>query len=853
MRYKIIIALVFACCALLLAWAVSRAAFTEMLSTVENITAPNERLRIVHDLAGKISAMDQLQKKEAIKNPGNYNRFYRQSKQMRKVLDTLKNLYSTDSIQLVRIASVEQLLVERDKQFVNYLKVREVLVNNKSFSQQVKNFNALVTKNAARTDSTIVTSEQKTMTTTLVPEQEDTRSFLGKLFSRRKPAEPEKSFRIVNEENIKRDTIAVSNDGRMVKDLKRSLRAIETTQKQNSASFIDKEEELATANTELINEMLNILRKVENEAVAQIEESSIQAKQVVNTGISRISMIMLVFFGLTIVLLYFILTDITKSIRYRKALEAARDEAEFHGRAKQRFLSNMSHEIRTPLQSIIGYSELIRQQIHPQRKDIDAIYYSSEHLLQIVNEVLDYNRIVSGKFTFANETFAIRSLLEEVILILQPQAEKKNLRLKTDFELDHLGYISGDPFRLKQILLNLIGNAIKFTEEGEVSLSAFYKRKGNDLHFTFIVNDTGIGFSEKDATQIFGEFEQTERPGSNLKEGAGLGLAIVKALVEGQGGRIYAKSKVGQGSSFTVYLRFTNAEQPKTNQALPMEVDTNMEVWVVDDDQLILDLCSLILDRNGIRFRCFNSPKAMLSAELTSQVRFILMDLRMPELSGTALFDLLKPKLSTEVKVFAVTAQVLPEERALLLAQGFDGVVMKPFREQELLALFESTLTGDASVHATAAYSTGTPLVKAATDDVPEPGLRNNGQTTVLARNLQHVHVEEVVFDSSYLEKMTFGDHEQLRKILNRFVEDTEDDIEALKKSVSGGDVEQASLYVHRLAGRIAQIGSRPLAAEFRKVELHIREHADLKNEQKEEIFELIPRLAQLVFQIRNF
>jgi signal transduction histidine kinase/DNA-binding NarL/FixJ family response regulator len=808
---------------LFLAWAVSRAAFTEMLSTVENITAPNERLRIVHDLAGKISAMDQLQKKEAIRNPGNYSRFFKQSKQMRKVMDTLKNLYSTDSIQLVRIASVEQLLVQRDKQFVNYLKVRELLVSNKSFSRQVKSFNALVTKNAARTDSTIVTSEQKTMTTTLVPEPEDKRGFLGKLFSRRKLQEPEKSFRIVNEENIKRDTIALTNDGSMVKDLKRSLRAIETTQKQNSASFIDREAELATANTELINEMLNILRKVENEAVAQIEESSFQAKRVVNTGISRISMIMLVFFGLTIVLLYFILTDITKSNRYRKALETARDEAEFHGRAKQRFLSNMSHEIRTPLQSIIGYSELIRQQIHPQRKDIDAIYYSSEHLLQIVNEILDYNRIVSGKFTFATESFPIRNLLEEVILILQPQAEKKALQLKTNFELDSLGYISGDPFRLKQILLNLIGNAIKFTEKGTVSLSAFYKRKGDDLHFTFIVNDTGIGFSDQDAAQIFGEFEQTERQGTSLKEGAGLGLAIVKALVEGQGGRIYAKSKLGQGSSFTVYLRFTQAEQPQTSKVLPMNLDTKMEVWVVDDDQLILDLCSLILSRNGIRVRCFNSPKELLALQIPVQVRYILMDLRMPELSGTALFELLKPKLSPDVSVFAVTAQVLPEERTQLLDQGFNGVVMKPFREHELLSLFKT-------VDETNPTFTDDPAI------VPEAK-----------------YGEEVVFDPSYLKKMTFGDQEQLRKILDRFVEDTEDDMEALKSSVSSADVAQASLFVHRLAGRIAQIGSRRLAAEFRKVELRIRETPDLRREQQEEVTALMPRLTYLVSLVKNY
>src|SRR5690606_11427757 len=132
-----------------------------------------------------------------------------------------------------------------------------------------------------------------------------------------------------------------------------------------------------------------------------------------------ISIIMVVFFFLTVLLLYFILTDITKSNKYRAELEEAKDEAEYHGMAKQRFLSNMSHEIRTPLQSIIGYSEIIRKDEHPKRKDIDAIYNSSAHLLQIVNEVLDYNRIISGKFTFTDKAFDIVKLLNEVVSVMR--------------------------------------------------------------------------------------------------------------------------------------------------------------------------------------------------------------------------------------------------------------------------------------------------------------------------------------------------------------------------------------------------------------------------------------------------
>jgi signal transduction histidine kinase/DNA-binding response OmpR family regulator len=813
LRPKIIIALVLACCALLLAWGVSKVAFTEMLNTVANITAPNERLRIVHKLAGNISAMDQLQKKQAINEPGNYEKFYAQSKQLRSVLDTLRALYGGDSVQQVRIATINALLTERDEQFVTYLKVREQLVNDGVIKRQVKRVNALVAKNAQKPDSTVVTSEQKTLTTTVVPqEEEDSRSFLGKIFKRKKPEEA-KSFKIVNEENVKRDTLSIINEVKIARDVNRSLLAIQNAQKLKSQAFIEKEAELANANTKLIGEMLNILRKVEDEAVNQIEQSSVRARAVVNTGISRISTIMLVFFGITIVLLYFILTDITKSIRYRKALEAARDLAEFHGRAKQRFLSNMSHEIRTPLQSIIGYAELIKQQIYPQRKDIDAIYYSSEHLLQIVNEVLDYNRIVSGKFTFSEETFSLKALLKEVIMILKPQAEKKDLQLNTDFQLNGVEYISGDAFRLRQILLNLVGNAIKFTSAGEVLLTVYYKRKGDDLHFTFIVKDTGVGFTEEEAVHIFGEFEQSETTASMAKEGSGLGLTIVKALVDGQGGRIYAKSKRGEGSSFMVYLRFKYAAALPIAQSLTPKLENGMEVWVIDDDKLILELCSLLLQRHNIKYRCFDSPNKMLETPVTDQVKYILMDLRMPEMSGSELFKLMKPSLNPDVRVYSVTAQVLPEERAKLMEMGFDGVVMKPFREQELL------------------------------------GLLRNGDTD----NTEAALRTDVTFDPSYLEKMTFGDEEQLFKILKRFSEDCVQDIEDLRGSMENNNVSQFSLLVHRLAGRIAQIGSSELAADFRKLEIEVMGCTEINPKLKREADRLVPGLYHLVDLVNDY
>jgi signal transduction histidine kinase/HPt (histidine-containing phosphotransfer) domain-containing protein len=815
-RGKVILALVLACFALFMAWLVSKVAFREMMNTVENISSPNEKLRVVNELSRRISALDQVQKKQALNDPGNYNKFFKDSKQLRTLLDTLAGLYAGDSVQLRRIASIDGLLTVRDKQFVNYLKVREKLINNKSFSTQVQKFNDLVNKNSAEADSTVVTSEKRTSTTTVIPSEEKPRSFFSKIFGKKKTeGEEDKAFKIVNEEKVKRDTIALSNERKIVKGMEESLRAIEKEQKIKSQRFLNREAVLANANSLLISQMLGILKKVESEAVAQIEQNGIQAKKVVNTGINRISIIMVVFFLLMVLLLYLILTDITRSNKYRKEMEAATEEAEYHGKAKQRFLSNMSHEIRTPLQSIIGYAELIKQQENPGRKYIDAIYHSSEHLLQIVNEILDYNRLISGKFTFTDKVFNVRELLDEVVLIVKQQADRKALSLAVNFELNGIEYIQGDPFRLKQILFNLLSNAIKFTVEGEVLFSVFYKRQGDLLHFTFLVKDTGIGLSEEESKYIFNEFEQAEAPEKSIlnQTGAGLGLTIVKSLVENQGGRIYVKSKKGQGSSFTVYLQFAVAEAPEMDAVkewLPFPSGAN-KVWVIDDDQLILDLCSLIFKNHQINYTCFNKPGDMLNAEWDPEVQFIFMDIRMPEIPGTELCRLMREKIGKEVKIYAMTAQVMPEERAGLLAGGFDGLIMKPFKELDLLSVLR--------------------------DELPVP-----------------LETEpDIVFDPSYIEKMTFGDQEQFDKIMNRFVQDCIQDEGEIENAVSDEDVEHVSLVTHRLAGRIAQMGSRELAAAFRKMEIELNGSKKIAPAQVRQVRMLLGRLRKLIYEIEHY
>lgn len=800
-KSKVIIGFLFACFALLLAWGISKFAFTRMLNTVEVISAPNDKLRLVNDLSHKIARLDQLQRDEAFNKQGDYS-FLRESRRVRSDLDTLRKLYKGDSAQLARIRSIKNLLTQRDKQFVSYLQVRETLVNTKSFSNEVKKLNELVESRAMQTDSAVLTTETTTSTTTVAPEEEEkSRGFLSKLFGKKKSD----VYKIINEEfKVKRDTLNAKAEDSIMKSMTGSLKNIELEQRKKSQKFIKREAELSNASNTLTSQILQILRQVEGQAVAQVDLNGIQAKQVVNDGITQITAIIITFFLLTVILLYLILTDITKSNRYRKELEQAKDEAEYHGKAKQRFLSNMSHEIRTPLQSILGYAELIAQQDQPKKKDVDAIYHSSIHLLQIVNEVLDYNRIISGEFSFNNQVFDVRQILDEVIAVVRPLAEKKSLQLIINLDLGNVEFVKGDAFRLKQILFNLLGNAVKFTLKGEINLTVSCKKQLENLHFHFTIEDTGIGFEEKDMSRIFNEFEQIESPEKYVlnQTGTGLGLPIVKSLIEAQGGRIHVKSKPSIGTTFNIYLTY---QETSERVASPLDlahyaIVNPGTVWVIDDDKLILDLCGLIFEKNKIPYKSFSQVADILHQEPESDLKYVLVDMRLPEMTGLELCHLLKKKLPTHVKFYAITAQVLPEEREMVLSEGFDGLIMKPFRAIDLLSIFDKT----------------------------------------------EILTEQPEFDFSSIEKMTFGDQQMLEKILNRFKKDCIDDSAELKQHLTEKNQDKSRLIVHRLAGRTAQMGSKTLAHCFRNLEIEIAEKGVL-DEIKAEVLIQLKKLEALI------
>lgn len=794
-RRKVIFVFLSCAVSLVLAWVISRDAFTEIMGTVESITTPEPKLETVSGISRDIMRLDQLQRAQAFGGNTAYNSFSKESAAIIGSLDSLKRLYEGSDVQQSRIDSIKTLLRQRDKLFNAYVKVREKVVDSKEFSEQLQSLSDIIYE--PNTESKVVTTERKRRTTTIagdtsavtIPLIEDDRGFFSRLFGRKPTEQPQQVVeerRMVEEEmETIIDTIRATQPDSILARIDSAVQRFQRLQQQQREQFVDREMELTVASNALISNMLSILHSVENEAMQQMEVDNQQAKAVVSESVWRIGGIILAFFLITAIMVYLILADIRRSNADRVALEAAKEEAEYHAAAKQRFLANMSHELRTPLQSIIGYSEQLKQDQPDGDTKIDAIYQSSEHLLQIVNEILDYSRITSGKITLNEKPFEVKGLISSVVSVMKTQAQTKGLELKLNTRVLGSGYVLGDAFRIRQILFNLLSNAVKFTDRGKVTLDVSTVVYAEKTELNMVVKDTGKGIPKGDIERIFNDFEQSESANSGMHFGSGLGLSIVKTICESMGGQIRVDSKKGVGSVFKVNLPLKTADKPLPDTAGKQPESATPHsargsVWIVDDDRLILALCQNILNKYAVPYRCFHSPKAVLDAPWDPSVKTVLMDIRMPEMDGTQLNHALRQKInSTDVSIYACTAQVLPEEQEQILAEGFDGLLLKPFKEADLLRLLGISVS-------------------------------------------PHQHVDSST-PASTIRHMALGDEEQVRHIIDHYLRDTASDLTALKAHYRDGNLADVELLLHRVAGRTAQIGGDQIAFRLRKMEIDAR------------------------------
>ncbi|MFM9837951.1 MAG: ATP-binding protein [Cyclobacteriaceae bacterium] len=785
LRNKVIAAFLLTVVAIALAAGTTYFSFNNLLTEVDELSAPNEKLLKINHLFESITQLDQRQRAEAIRNPLQpYRQFLRQSQVLTSSVDSLLLYTWASNQQTQRIQTMKQILNRRDYYLIEYLKLRSTIHSNKNQRQFDSLANELLTA-LPPADSSVTTSQQKTTTTTYLTEPPKKPNFFSRLFGGKKKETPTPLAEVKEELKVTVDTLAIHQSDSTLQELGRLMKTMEQTKQLQSKQLLQRELELINTNMVLMNHLLSILQEVENEEILAIERNNAEAVSLVKSSSRNIGIIITVFFLLAAVLIFLILVDISKSNYYRLQIIEAKKEAERLGQVKQRFLSNMSHEIRSPLQSIIGYSEQLTVQKNDQ-SSVRAIQDASKHLLQIANEVLDYSRLDSNTFSLELVPFRLTEVIAEVAASTQILADQRKIAFEWHNESLPDFLLMGDPFRLKQLLYNLLSNAIKFTTEGKVTLRA---QAHIDLYITctFSVLDTGIGMDATEVTKIFGEFEQAHPRIHEKFGGSGLGLAIVKKLVTLLKGEISVTSELGRGSEFIVELKFEPARLNALASMQPEDKDVprgQLNIVLIDDDQLILNLCGIILRKNQIPFVALSQAKLALTHDF-SNATIVFIDIRMPEINGASVAQEIRKKYPI-LKLVAFTAHALPEEQKELLASGFDQLLLKPFLEKDFLRIVY--------------------------------GQSDLGRFSSAASS----------FDLEGLKKMVDYDDALFQSIINDFCMESKEDAEKIQSAMLTNDPEQIRESIHKLVSRTGQLGLNELSEKLESIEIRLSQNTPL-------------------------
>jgi len=788
----------------------------QLLPPDPGVSSSVRKLTLISNLLSSLIETEGMARAYLSTNDTLYlEKFYEQEEITSRYIDTLTSSSINNTKQYLRILTVDSLLNLKEQTYNNFFQLKKEadLIGLGDLHRSVKSYDDSI----SIANSTI----SKTITKQVPSSQTKKPGFFPRLWNRVTGKKKVDSTQILNPNPVISYDTAMSYQvfhDNALKRVRSQLKRFETQKLVEQQLITEREMMLLQADQKIMTEIRAVLLLFEKEEIANALNETENSRYILNN--LWITALILAGAGLltTIAFIILILKDLAKSAFYRRQLEQARSLAESLLKVKEKFLANMSHEIRTPLTSIIGFTDMLAETPlnKEQSKYLKHVNASSEHLLELINDLLEFSRIDSGKLNLDAKPFNPAVLIAEAFESLEHRAKDKNLEITLRQNLPSVALL-GDSLRLKQIVINLLNNSIKFTEKGKIILQtkANIDKDGKTALLIIRVADTGIGIPQEKLDAIFEEFTQVD-PGITRKYGgSGLGLAISSKLVKMMDGSINVTSRIHKGTIFTIKLTLPVYQDEIVSQPVAEIHGTtdlhNIKVLLAEDDAttsiLIADLLKkfnahVVVTSNG--FEALDKYK-----EDNGAYNLIITDIQMPGLSGPELIKQIK-EISHSMNyqlpsVIGLTAHAETRDIEKYQALGMDYFILKPFRNQDFIKVLNQV-------------SERLPVTSPLTELNGQEMLQTESSDT------ENIGVNDDNPDLTNFMKFAGEDEDSLKKILLSLDSNIIATSDEMRSAFESRNFARLSLLSHRMLPNMKLLEAKTTSFHLKKLELICKE-----------------------------